>query len=64
MSLVGSLRGVQAIPEPCNSNSNSIMRQVLKGHSLHSAEYSTCTGGYFSEASCMLPSSFLLLLAI
>jgi hypothetical protein len=23
MSLVGSLRGVQAIPEPCNSNSNS-----------------------------------------
>jgi hypothetical protein len=24
MSLVGSLRGVQASPEPCNSNSNSI----------------------------------------
>jgi hypothetical protein len=24
MSRVGSLRGVQAIPEPCNSNSNSI----------------------------------------
>ena len=23
MSLVGSLRGVQANPEPCNSNSNS-----------------------------------------
>jgi hypothetical protein len=23
MSRVGSLRGVQAIPEPCNSNSNS-----------------------------------------
>jgi hypothetical protein len=25
MSLVGSLRGVQAIPEPCDSNSNSIL---------------------------------------
>jgi hypothetical protein len=23
MSLVGSIRGVQAIPQPCNSNSNS-----------------------------------------
>ena len=28
MSLVGSLRGVQANPEPCNSNSNS-MRPLL-----------------------------------
>ena len=24
MSLVGPLRGVQANPEPCNSNSNSV----------------------------------------
>jgi hypothetical protein len=32
MSLVGSLRGVQASPEPCNSNSNSILN-VSYSHS-------------------------------
>jgi hypothetical protein len=31
MSLVGSLRGVQANPEPCNSNSNSKMRLQVAG---------------------------------
>jgi hypothetical protein len=29
MSLVCSLRGVQANPEPCNSNSNSIFAPLL-----------------------------------
>ena len=31
MSLVGSLRGVQAYPEPCNSNSNSKSRASTTG---------------------------------
>jgi hypothetical protein len=36
MSRVGSLRGVQAIPEPCNSNSNSNSMTKAACHELGS----------------------------
>ena len=40
MSLVGSLRGVQANPELCNSNSNSFV--AMQGNDLTAEQIASC----------------------